>query len=79
MNDRAASELIVNPGLVDNDKPPTMVEAEAEIDNRDRKVRSGDIPPVPSDTPISRAHYKLREVLESDRILGRRYRRSTVD
>ena len=30
MNNRAASELIVVPGSVDNDEPPTKVEAEKE-------------------------------------------------
>ena len=85
MNDRAASELIVVPGSVDDYKPLMMVEAEAEAvavaerENRDRKIGSGAVPPIPLNAPISREHYKLREVLESDHILGQQYRRSIVD
>ena len=83
MNDMATSRLIAVPILVENDKPPTTVEAEAEaeaeIKNRDGKFGSGAVPTVPLDAPVLRAHYKLQEVLGSDRILGRRYRRSIID
>ena len=71
MNDRAALELIVLPESVDDEEPPATVEEETESDNWYRKVGSGAVPPVPSDAPVSRVHYKLREVIESDRILGR--------
>ena len=79
MNDRSESELIVVPGSVDNDEPLTMVEAEAERENWDRNIGSGAVSPIPLDAPVSRAHYKLQEVLESDHILGRQYRCSIVD
>ena len=79
MNDRSESELIVVPGSVDNDEPLTMLEAEAERENWDRNIGSGAVPPIPLNAPILREHYKLREVLESDHILGRQYCRSIVD
>ena len=81
MNDRAASELIVVPGSVNDYEPLMMVEAEAvaERENRDRKIVSGALPPIPLDAPVSREHYKLQEVLESDHIPGRQYCRSIVD
>ena len=70
MNNRVASELIVVPGLVDDDKPPMPVEAETKRDNQDRKVVSGAVLPVPLYATVLTVHYKLREVLESDRSLG---------
>ena len=79
MGDRGASELIFVPVLVNGDEPLTMVVAETENNNRYGKVDSGAIPPVPSGAPDLRARYKLQEVLESDRILGQRYRRSIID
>ena len=81
MNDRAASELIVVPGSVDDYEPLMMVEAEAvaERENRDGKISSGAVTPIPLDAPVSREYYKLREVLEFDHILGRQYCCSIVD
>ena len=79
MNDRAASELIVVPGSVNDYEPLMMVEAEAERENWDGKIGSGAVTPIPLDAPVLREHYKLQEVLESDHIPGRQYCRSIVD
>ena len=53
--------------------------AVAERENRDGKIGSGAVPPIPLDAPVLREHYKLREVLETNHILGPQYCRSIVD
>ena len=53
MSNRVALELIVILGSVDDEDSPTTVEVEAKSKNWDRKVGSGDIPPVPWDARIS--------------------------
>ena len=79
MNDRAASELIVVLGSVNDYGPLMMVKAEVERENRDGKIGSGAVTPIPLDAPVLREYYKLREVLEFDHILGRQYCCSIVD
>ena len=46
------------------------MKVEAESENRDGEVGYIAVPPVPSDAPVSRAHYKLWEVaMEGTQIL----------